>query len=75
MTKHMKTRKPSDRDLQVNPFIGGSKGVRRAGVSPDELEAALGVNTIEGDVENDTNPRGGIDKSTGRSKRRPSRLG
>jgi len=30
-----------------------------AHVTPDELEQFEGVNTIEGDVENDTNPLGG----------------
>jgi hypothetical protein len=29
-----------------------------------------GANTIEGDVENDTNRHGGIDKSEGRNQRR-----
>ncbi|MBP2232638.1 hypothetical protein J2847_005969 [Azospirillum agricola] len=62
MTKHEKTRRPTDADLKNNPLIGGSKGARMAGVTPDELEQAQGANTIEGDVENDTNPQGGVDK-------------
>jgi hypothetical protein len=66
-TKHRKTRKPSDADLKGNPLIGGSKGVTRAHVSPDELEDSQGTNTIEGDVENDTNAAGGIAKSTARN--------
>ncbi|CAO3436085.1 hypothetical protein [Azospirillum doebereinerae] len=62
MTKHEKTARPTDADLRNNPLIGGSKGARAAGTTPDELEQAEGVNTVEGDVENDTNPQGGIDK-------------
>jgi hypothetical protein len=67
MPKHRKTTKPSDQDLTCNPMIGGSKGAYRAGVRPRELEASEGVNTIEGDVENDTNAQGGINKSQARS--------
>lgn len=62
MSKHEKTDRPTDADLKNNPLIGGSKGTRAAGVTPDELEQAEGANTVEGDVENDTNPQGGIDK-------------
>ena len=62
-TKHLKSKKPSDADLRHNPLIGGSKGVTRAHAKPQELEDSRGVNTIEGDRENDTNPQGGIDKS------------
>ena len=54
-------------DLRENPVIGGSKGTTMAGVSPDDLEDALGENTIEGDVENDVNAAGGIDKDVARS--------
>ena len=46
-------------------MIGGSKGATMAGISPDE--DALGENTIEGDVENDVNAAGGIDKDVARS--------
>jgi hypothetical protein len=35
-----------------------------AGASPEDLEEIEGVNTIEGDVENDTNAQGGVDKPT-----------
>jgi hypothetical protein len=70
MTKHPKLTKPSDTDLKNNPMIGGSKGVTMAQVSPDELEDSQGVNTIEGDVENDTNRHGAVDKSEGRNQRR-----
>jgi hypothetical protein len=73
MTKHLKSKKPSDADLRSNPLIGGSKGTTMAGVSPDEVEASTGVNTIEGDVENDTNPQGGVDKNLGRSGRQRPR--
>jgi hypothetical protein len=70
MSKHRKTVKPSDRDLRNNPLIGGSKGVTMSGTTPDELEQFEGVHTIEGDVENDTNPEGGIDKEAARNRRR-----
>jgi hypothetical protein len=63
MSKHPKTKTPSDADLKFNPMIGGSKGARAAGADAGELQASQGENTIEGDVENDTNPQGGIDKN------------
>jgi hypothetical protein len=69
MTKHPKTKKPTDADLKGNPLIGGSKGVTMAGVTPDELEESEGANTS--DVENDTNRQGGIDKASSRNRRRP----
>ncbi len=50
-------------------MIGGSKGATIAQVSPDDLEELQGANTIEGDVENDLNPAGGIDKSVNRTDR------
>jgi hypothetical protein len=53
--------------MQNNPMIGGSKGATMAGISPEDLEDALGENTIEGDVENDVNAAGGIDKDIARS--------
>ena len=68
--KHRKTKKPTDADLKGNPLIGGSKGLTRARVTPDELEQSQGTNTIEGDVENDTNRQGGIDKAISRNSRR-----
>src|SRR3981189_115337 len=69
-SKHPKQNKPSDADLYRNPLIGGSKGTTMAHVTPDELEQLEGVNTIEGDIENDTNPQGGIDKAEVRNARR-----
>lgn len=53
--------------MQNTPMIGGSKGATMAGISPEDLEDALGENTIEGDVENDANAAGGIDKDIARS--------
>ena len=70
MAKHQKTKIPTDADLKDNPLVGGSKGVTMAGVTPDELEESEGVNTIEGDAENDTNRQGGIDKADSRNSRR-----
>jgi hypothetical protein len=64
MSRHSKTVRPSDKDIEQNPLIGGSKGTTMAGASPEDLEEIEGVNTIEGDVENDTNPHGGVDKPT-----------
>ena len=63
-TKHLKTKRPSDADLKRNPLIGGSKGVTRSHATPDELEDTQGTNTVEGDVENDTEAQGGISKNT-----------
>jgi hypothetical protein len=63
MPKHRKSPKPSDKDLDCNPMIGGSKGAYRAGAKAKDLEDSLGANTIEGDIENDTTPQGGIKKS------------
>ncbi|MGY3619522.1 hypothetical protein [Bradyrhizobium sp. USDA 10063] len=72
MTKHAKTKRPSDIDLHRNPLIGGSKGVTMAQATPDDLEDAEGENTFEGDVENDTNAQGGIE-APDRRQGRPSR--
>jgi hypothetical protein len=69
-SKHPKQKKPSDADLYRNPMIGASKGTTMAHVTPDEVEQFEGVNTIEGDLENDTNPLGGIDKAEVRNARR-----
>ncbi len=63
MSKHPKSHEPNDADLKRNPMIGGSKGALRAGASAEELEDLQGENTIEGDVANDTNRHGGIDKT------------
>jgi len=46
-----------DEDLKTNPGIGQSKGVFAAG---EDIEDAEGENTIEGDVENDPEPSGGV---------------
>ena len=54
-------------------LIGGSKGTTMAGLSADELDDLQGANTIEGDLENDTTPQGGIDKAASRSARPTSR--
>jgi hypothetical protein len=61
MSKHIQPA-PTDKDLRHNPQIGGSKGANIAGATPDELEDFQGENTFEGDLENDTNAQGGIDK-------------
>src|SRR3954447_1107775 len=68
--KHVKLNRPTNVDLVRNPLIGGSKGTTMAGVTPDELEEFEGENTFEGDVENDTNPQGGIDKAEVMDRRR-----
>ena len=69
MTRHSKTTRPSDVDLHRNPLIGGSKGVTMAQASLDDLEDIEGEHTFEGDLENDTNPQGGIDKGDKRQGR------
>ncbi len=61
-SKHPKTQ-PQDRprsDLAVDPGIGRSKGSFMTGEDPRDLD---GGSTFEGDVENQTNPEGGIDKN------------
>jgi hypothetical protein len=68
--KHVKLNRPTNVDLVRNPLIGGSKGTTMAGITPDELEQFEGENTFEGDIENDTNPQGGIDKAEVRDRRR-----
>ena len=50
-------------DLERNPGIGGSKGAFRTGEDPESIE---GDNTVEGDVENDTNAQGGVSQRGGR---------
>ena len=69
-TKHVKLTRPTNVDLHRNPLIGGSKGATMAQVTTDELEEFEGANTFEGDIENDTNPQGGIDKAEVRDRRR-----
>ncbi|QQO31688.1 hypothetical protein JJC00_24060 [Bradyrhizobium diazoefficiens] len=61
-SKQPKPYRPSEKDMRDNPLIGGSKGATMTGMSPDDLEDALGENTIEGDRENDVGIGGGIDK-------------
>ena len=68
--RHVKLSHPTNTDLVRNPMIGGSKGANIAQVTPDELEEFAGANTFEGDLENDTNPQGGIDKAEVRDRRR-----
>src|SRR3954468_7144346 len=68
--KHVKLNRPTNVDLVRNPLIGGSKGTTMAGVGSDELGQFEGANTCEGDIENDTNPQGGIDKPEVRDRRR-----
>ena len=58
MSNHPKTRTPSDADLKGNPGIGESKGTTIAGEDPETIAAD---STVEADVENDTNPQGGVD--------------
>jgi hypothetical protein len=62
-SKHPKLNRPTNVDLVRNPGIGSSKGVTMAQASLDDLEDLGGENTFEGDVENDTNAQGGIDKA------------
>jgi hypothetical protein len=49
-------------DLHRNPLIGGSKGVTMAQATGEDLDELIGENAIEGDLENDTNPQGGIEE-------------
>jgi hypothetical protein len=58
--KHLR-RRPGDAprdDLIDNPGIGQSKGVQAGKGDPDLLD---GNSTVEGDVENDATPQGGVD--------------
>ena len=62
-SKHPKTNEgdsPFRDDLERNPGIGQSKGSFAAGASPNLTE---GDNTVEGDVDNDPNPQGGVDEN------------
>ncbi len=70
MSKHVKTRRPTDADLKGNPMIGAGKGTTAAG---DAVDLLAGENTIEGDVGNDVNAHGGLDKNEppGRGVQRP----
>ena len=69
MSKHIKTTEPTDADLKGDIVIGASKGVTMAQASTEDVEDILGENTVEGDMENDTNRFGGIDKAQARSGR------
>jgi hypothetical protein len=68
-TKHFRRRPgevPRD-DLVDDPGIGQSKGARAGKGDPDLIR---GQNTVEGDVENDTTPQGGVDpRQRGRTNR------
>jgi hypothetical protein len=68
-SKHAKTRPgeaPRD-DIEDNPGIGASKGMKSGKGDPELIR---GDNTFEGDVENDTNPQGGVDpRHVGRTNR------
>jgi hypothetical protein len=55
-SQHPQTRKPSDKDLKINPGIGQSKGLNRH-VGDDPI---LGDATEEGDASNETNRFGGV---------------
>lgn len=55
--KHPKAKSPFPNDLDRNPGIGQSRGSFATGEDPDELE---GVNTSEGDVENEVTRHGGV---------------
>jgi len=69
-SKHPKLDHPTNVDLVRNPGIGRSKGVTMAQANLDDLDALEGENTFEGDVENDTNAQGGIDKAEVMDRRR-----
>jgi hypothetical protein len=69
-SKHPKLDRPTNVDLVRNPGIGSSKGVTMAQADLDDLQALEGQNTFEGDVENDTNAQGGVDKAEVMNRRR-----
>jgi hypothetical protein len=69
-SKHPKLDRPTNVDLVRNPGIGSSKGVTMAQASLEDLEDLEGENTFEGDVANDTNAQGGIDKAEVMDRRR-----
>lgn len=63
-----------DRDLRGNPGIGQSKGAYAmagaGGGSLDDLEDSEGVNTVEGDVENEAGAAGqAVEGKLGRTNR------
>jgi hypothetical protein len=60
MSKHPSpSRQPvkGEDDLVKNPGIGQSAGLRNG----DEFDLTEGENTVEGDVDNDVKPNGGLD--------------
>jgi hypothetical protein len=61
---HTPTTLPVD-DLACDPGIGRSAGATMSGVGKRDLRESGdledGENTVEGDVENDATPQGGID--------------
>lgn len=64
--KHPKStpeNRPTPDDLERNPGIGQSKGTFATGEDPEELE---GVNTYEGDTENEATGLGGVSPKTER---------
>ena len=68
---HTPTTLPVD-DLECDPGIGRSAGSTMSGVGKRDLrenqDLEDGENTVEGDVENDVTPQGGIDpEQRGRS--------
>jgi hypothetical protein len=69
-SKHPKLDRPTNVDLVRNPGIGSSKGVTMAQADLADLQALEGENTFEGDVENDTNAQGGLDKAEVMNRRR-----
>ena len=65
--KHLRTETPTDADLKGNPGIGQSKGTTMAGEDVETIEA---TSTVEGDVENEATPQGGVDpEHVGRTNR------
>lgn len=54
---HTPTTLPAE-DLECDPGIGASQGTTISGEDPHLI---AGENTVEGDLENDVTPAGGID--------------
>ncbi|MCA6120414.1 hypothetical protein J6500_00640 [Bradyrhizobium sp. WSM 1704] len=65
--KQPKPKRPSAKDFRDNPLIGASKGATMAGASNEDIDELRGANTLEGDLDNDVNAAGGIDKAVARS--------
>ena len=67
--KHPKStpeNRPTQDDLERNPGIGQSKGTFSTGEDPENLE---GVNTSEGDTDNEASPLGGVSNNKQRENR------